>query len=153
GELAREEENRRTLAGQAPEQGVDLTLRADVDAAGRIEAEHRAKAAREPARDRDLLLVAAREALHLPGRADVDLQRADRVANAPRLVAHVDRAPAPKAVVARRSDVLAHRPLRQERLEPVGGNEHDAGANRVVRMARAQQLPRRLDLAGVRRAL
>ena len=56
----------------------------------------------------------------------VDLQRLDRVAHAAALVAHVDRPPAAEAVVTRRRDVLAHRPLRQERVQPVGRNEDDA---------------------------
>jgi hypothetical protein len=56
--------------------------------------------------------------------------------------------PSGGAVVARRGDVLAHRALRQERAQAVGRDEHDAGADRVVRVPRLQRLPRR----GSRRA-
>src|SRR5215470_6991438 len=112
GELAREEHDRAALVGEPSQKRVDLPLRPDVDAAGRVEAEHRAKPTCKPARDRHLLLVAPGEAPSLAPGAHVDLQRVDRTADAPAFVAHVDRTPATDAVVARRGDVLAHRPLR-----------------------------------------
>ena len=85
GELAREQEDRGAVLGEPAQERVDLALRADVDAARRVEAEQRAEAGGEPARDRDLLLVAAREPAHLALRARVDLQLLDRGADAPAL--------------------------------------------------------------------
>ena len=61
-ELGGVEEDRRAGLRQLAQQSVDLALGADVDAAGRVEAEHRPDAAGDPARDGDLLLVAARQA-------------------------------------------------------------------------------------------
>ena len=54
---------------------VDLALRPDVDPARRVEAEQRLEAVREPARDRHLLLVAAREPAHLALGPRVDRER------------------------------------------------------------------------------
>ena len=59
-ELGRVEEDGRTGRCEVAQQHVDLALRADVDAARRIEAEHRLDAAGDPAGDGHLLLVAAR---------------------------------------------------------------------------------------------
>ena len=61
---------------QVAQQLVDLPLRADVDAAGRVEAQHRLDAAGDPARDGHLLLVAARQPPDLGLGARVDLERA-----------------------------------------------------------------------------
>src|SRR5215471_2847626 len=44
---------------QLPDQGVDLALRADIDAASRVEAQQSVEPAGKPARDYHLLLVAA----------------------------------------------------------------------------------------------
>ena len=75
--------------------------------ARRVEAEQRLEPVREPARDRDLLLVAAREPAHLPLGARVDRERVDRALHAPALLAHADRPPAARAVEPRGGDVLA----------------------------------------------
>ena len=64
---------------EVAEQHVDLLLRADVDAAGRVEAEHRVHATGDPAGDRHLLLVAAGQAADLALRPRVDLQPGDAV--------------------------------------------------------------------------
>ena len=61
---------------------VDLVFGADVDAAGRVEQQHHAQPAGEPAGDRHLLLVAAREPAHLARRPGVDRQPADRLVDA-----------------------------------------------------------------------
>ena len=52
------------LTGQAVEQLVDLGLGGDVDAAGRLVDDQDLGLEREPARQHDLLLVAAREIPH-----------------------------------------------------------------------------------------
>ena len=77
-ELGRVEQHRGTRRREVAQQDVDLVLRPDVDAAGRVEAEHRPDAAGHPARDGHLLLVAARQAADLARRAGVDLQALDR---------------------------------------------------------------------------
>ena len=78
GQLAREQEHGGAVGREPAQQRVDLAFRADVDAAGRVEAEQRLEAVREPAGDRHLLLVAAREPAHLALRARVHRERLDR---------------------------------------------------------------------------
>jgi hypothetical protein len=132
GELAGKEQDRPTGVGETAEQRVDLALGADVDPARRVEAEHRLEARGEPARDGDLLLVSSGKPANLACSARVDLQRGDRLPYAASLFTHRDRTPAPHGVVARRSDVLAHRALRQQGMKTVGRNEDDTGTDRVV---------------------
>jgi hypothetical protein len=50
---------RRAGLGELAQQGVDLALGADVDAARGVEAQHRREAGGQPAGERELLLVAA----------------------------------------------------------------------------------------------
>src|SRR3989304_1025310 len=66
---------RRPRLRQLAEQHVDLLLGADVDAAGRVEAQQRLDAPGDPARDGDLLLVAAGEPAHLSPGPRIDLER------------------------------------------------------------------------------
>ena len=71
-------------------------------------------------------------------------ERVDRLAHAAALVAASRSGPSGATrVVARRGDVLAHRALRQQRVQAVGRDEHDAGADRVVGVARLQRLAAR----------
>ena len=93
GELGGEQKDRGALRRDLAQERIDLPLRADVDAARRIEAQERAKPRREPARDDDLLLVATTEASHFRGSAPVDLQTLDGAFDALSLRAHRDRAP------------------------------------------------------------
>ena len=93
GQLAREQQHGGAVAGKLPEERVDLALRADVDPARRIEAEERLEPVCEPARDRDLLLVAPREPADLALRTRIDRERLDRRADPPPLRPHVDGTP------------------------------------------------------------
>ena len=61
GELGADHEDGEALGGQGADEGVDLLLGADVDAAGRLVEEEDARAGGEPLADDDLLLVAAGE--------------------------------------------------------------------------------------------
>ena len=134
-QLAREHHHRGALVGEVADQVVHLVLGADVDATGRVEQQHHAQTRCEPAGDRDLLLVAAGQASHLRRGACVDGQPADRLVDTCPLRPRVDRAPAGDAVEQRGGDVLADRALGEQRMEPVGGHEHDALADHVERMA------------------
>ena len=53
-------------ADEATDEGVDLGAGADVDAAGRLVQQQHARAVHEPARQQDLLLIAAREGARGP---------------------------------------------------------------------------------------
>jgi hypothetical protein len=132
GQLAREEEHRGAVRGELAQERVDLALGADVDAAGRVEAEQGLEPVREPAGDRHLLLVAAREPADLPLRPGVDRERLDCRAHAAALGADVDRPPAKGLLKRGHGDVLCHRPLGQERLQAVSRHEHDACPDGVV---------------------
>src|SRR5918999_513706 len=146
-QLGTEEQDGGAVVREVAQERVDLALRPHVDAAGRVVAEERGKAGGEPARDRDLLLVAAGEAPNLACRTHVDLQRVDGAPHAAALLPHVDRPPAQRTVVQRSGDVLAHGPLRKESKQPVGGNQHDPLANGVVGMPGAERLPAHPQLA------
>ena len=128
------EQDRGAGLRQVAEQHVDLVLGADVDAAGRVEAEHRPHAAGDPARDRHLLLVAAGEPPHLAPGPGVDLQRRDGAVDLRPLAAEVDQAPAADARREREGDVLADRALHQQGLGAVGRDVDEAGPDRVGRM-------------------
>ncbi len=73
-ELGGVEQDGRAVGGEVAQELVDLMLGADVDAAGRVEAEERPDAAGDPAGDRHLLLIAAGQSSDLGGGARVDLQ-------------------------------------------------------------------------------
>ncbi len=61
GQLGRDHQDRQALGGQLAHQSVDLGLGADVDALRRLVEDQQARARGQPPRQRDLLLVAARE--------------------------------------------------------------------------------------------
>jgi hypothetical protein len=146
-QLGRVEQHGGAGLREVPKEHVDLLLRADVDAAGRIEAEHGVHAARDPAGDRHLLLVPAREAAHLAAGARIDLQPRDGGVDRRALSAEVDRPPARQTGRGRQGDVLPDRALHQQRLGTVGRDVHQPGADRVGGMAEGhgrtidQQLP------------
>ncbi len=75
GQFGGEQEHRRARGGELAHQGIDLTLGADVDASGRIETQQSIEPSRKPARDDDLLLIAAAQAPKFGSGARVDLQR------------------------------------------------------------------------------
>ena len=78
GQFGGEQEHRRARGGKLAHERIDLPLGADVDATGRIEAQQSIEAGRKPARDDDLLLVAAAQAPKFGSGAGVDLQAVDR---------------------------------------------------------------------------
>jgi hypothetical protein len=106
-------------------------LRPDVDPAGRVEAEHRLDAAGDPAGDRHLLLVAARQASDLSSGPRVDLEPLDRSFHGPGLGTDVDQAPAAERGAERQRDVLADRALHEQGLGAVGGHVDQARPDRV----------------------
>ncbi len=80
-QLAGEHEDGRAFVGERADEVVHLMLGADVDAARRVEQQHHAQPTGEPAGDRHLLLVAARQAPDLARGSGVDRQAADRFVN------------------------------------------------------------------------
>ena len=134
----------RAAGRQLAQQLVDLALRADVDAPRRVEAEQRPDAGRDPAGDRHLLLVAARQP------ADLGRARACRsgVGRSPRWTRarssrHPDRTPAPDRRDARQRDVLADRALHEERVGPVRRDVQQPGADGIGWDARTDGARRR----------
>ena len=85
-ELGGEHDDRQALAGERAEQLVEVVLRADVDAAGRVVEQEDLRAEREPARDDHLLLVAAGQ------RRDRILRRARARSRADRRTSEADAA-------------------------------------------------------------
>ena len=86
--LRREHHDGGAARRQVVEQRVDVGLGARVDAAGRVVEHHDVRLRREPARDHDLLLVAAGERRDaVARRAVADLQQVDVLAEAPAAVA------------------------------------------------------------------
>ena len=92
-ELGGVEQHRGAGRREVADQFVDLLLGPDVDAAGRVEAQHRLDPAGHPAGDGHLLLVAARELADLRGGAGIDLELGDRRVDLRALGRHVDRPP------------------------------------------------------------
>ena len=121
--------------GQVSEQLVDLLLRADVDAARRVEAEHRLDAAGYPPGDRDLLLVAAGQAADFGRGPRVDLEGGDRLVHLAPLDADVDQAPCVDRGRERQGDVLANGTLHEQRLRAVRGDIDETLPDRVRRVA------------------
>ena len=73
GQLGRDQEDGEAVGGERANQPVDLGLGADVDALRRLVEDEEARLRRQPAGERDLLLVAAGERAH----RRVDRRRAD----------------------------------------------------------------------------
>ena len=74
-DLAGHDDDGDTVVSEAPDEGVDLGARTDVDAAGGLVEDEHAAAAQQPSGEDDLLLVAAGQRAHLavdPGRAHVE---------------------------------------------------------------------------------
>jgi hypothetical protein len=89
GEFGRDHDHRLPLLRQVVEDAVDLLLRADVDAAGRLVEDEDVAVLQQPLGDDDLLLIAAREVLdRLARRRRPDAQPADELL---RLGAHLAR--------------------------------------------------------------
>ena len=88
-----EQQHRRSRRGEFADKRVDLSLGADIDAARGIEAQQRVEAAGEPARDHNLLLIAAAQPADFRSRARIDLQPRDRGFDAGPLRPHPDRPP------------------------------------------------------------
>jgi len=90
---------------------------------------------RDPARDHHFLLVAAAEPAHLGGGARVDAQALHGGVDARQFRAHAQRPPVAQAARHRQRDVFAHGPLAQQCPQAVGRHQHEAGADRVRRVA------------------
>ena len=89
----------------------------------------------DPARDRDLLLVAARQAADLVAGPGVDLERLDGAVDHLPFAREVDEAPLAEPGVQRQRDVLADRALHQQGVGAVGRHVDDARADGVAGMA------------------
>jgi len=61
GQLGRDHDDREALLRQLLHQGVNLRLRADVDALGRLVQDEHLRLRGQPARQRHLLLIATRQ--------------------------------------------------------------------------------------------
>src|SRR6516162_7135243 len=134
---------------ELPDQGVDLALCADIDAACRVEAQQSVEPAGEPPRDHYLLLVAAAQPAQFRPRTAVDLKASDRGFYAHSLRAKPDRTPIPNAAEGRQGDIFWNRPLLQEGQQSVRRHEHDTGRYGVRWVAEPQFFAVREDGAFV----
>jgi hypothetical protein len=144
GQLGGVVEDRGALPRELAHEGVDLRLGAHVDAPRGVEEQERGRAFRDPPADRHLLLVAPRQAAHLPLRAGVDLEPLDGGADPRLLLAHPRGAPAAGAGEARQGDVLAHGAHHEEGVRPVARHEAQARGDGVGGVA--EHLAGALDL-------
>src|SRR5439155_18014847 len=126
---AREQDAEALLTDELRDQAAHLRLAADVDALRRLLQEEEPRSALDDARERELLLVAARELAR--ERADAGAANAERVgvgARDPPLVAAFADAGAGERSGDGEGDVVEHAPLRHDRRVPsVGRHELDAG--------------------------
>ncbi len=128
------------LSASARIEAVDLGLRADVDADGRLVEQQHARLPPERARQHHLLLVAAAERPdRRVDRRRRDREALDRLGGEALLGRRVDQQPAERAQVGERH-VLAHAEVEQQPVAlAVLGDESDAGLQRLARRARADR--------------
>jgi len=152
GQFRTDHDARKSLRREVGDDAVDLGLRADIDAAGRLVDDEDARLRLEPARERELLLVAARQRRdrrRRPRAADgervdpptrhgalarlVDARAAEPGVAVERRQRHVrdrrerDMQPAPLAVLAHIGDTRAHRVLRAAERARAAVDEHRSG--------------------------
>ena len=121
-QLAGEHDDGGAAVGQLAHQVVDLVARVpDVDAAGGVEQQRGAEPRGEPAADGQLLLVPAREAAGLGGRAGVDGQPGDRLPYLPAFPGGVDGSPSRPAGEQGQGDVLRIGRCGSKAMRPVLG--------------------------------
>src|SRR5688572_32346607 len=104
-------------------------LGADIDPTCWVEAQHRLHPTGDPARDRDLLLVAAGEETDLFLCSGVDLQRVDGLVDLGLLIPFPDRPPPGDRRAEGQCDVLTYRTLHEQGFGSIGGHEDDPGAD------------------------
>ncbi len=148
-QLGGEQQHGRTGVGHLAQQPIDLMLCADIDAAGRIEAQQGFKAGGNPACDHHLLLVAATQPAEFGAGAGVDLQALDGGGHAVALACGANEAPIPGVANERQGDVFADRALRQEGLKPIRRDQHEARRDRVSGVLQLQLSTASHDLAAV----
>ena len=131
---------------------VDLGLRRDVDAARRLVEQQHAALAQQPAREHDLLLVAAREQPNdAVGVVGHGVQRPQLLARRARAPSRTSEQPAREAVEVGEAHVLRRAPVEDERLRlAVLGREAEPGRDRARRAAGRQPLALDEDLALLR---
>ena len=149
-----EHEHGEAAVGERAELEIDLAPRADVDAARRLLEDQELDAVDQPARDADLLLVAAGERAHLLlGPAGADAEQVDPALGLRGLRGARHEEAVDVAVEERRDHVLAHAEVADDPLAlAVGGDEADAGApcraRRLRAIGAAGDAHRALALAG-----
>ncbi|KGC98036.1 ABC transporter, carbohydrate uptake transporter-2 (CUT2) family, ATP-binding domain protein [Burkholderia pseudomallei] len=141
GQVARKQQHRRAGARERVDQPVDLRFRADIDAHRRLVEQIDRRRASEPLRERDLLLVAARQEARGQVRPrGTDVEPADQRAGDVGLAAPVHEAEARYARQVGEHDVLAHRQRERDAVRgAVFRDERDAVRDRVVRPAHARR--------------
>ena len=137
-DVGRVEEDRDALRAQLAHQLVDLGLGADVDAARRVVHEQQQRLLREHPAEQHLLLVAARERSRLLQRAaQDDLEPLDHVVDEAALLLRAAVTPHVETRFRLPSEMLSR--MREREAEAlrraVLRDQHDAGAERVLRLA------------------
>src|ERR687896_777467 len=134
-QLARDQQDRQPPGRQAGDDAVHLGLRPDVDPAGRLVEDQDLRVGREPLRDHDLLLVAARERANGDLEAGgLDLEPVREVGGDLALTPAIDQPEARDPPQERQSRVVLDRHLEHEALVlAVFWNEGEAGLHRRAR--------------------
>ena len=151
-DLARDDDDGVAGCGEAADEGVDLGAGADVDASRRLVEQQHPRAVHEPAREQDLLLVAAREGRSRPSGSAGRSSSASICSRAALRSARSSRKPAFANRDERRErDVDEDRLLEHQALAlALLGREADAGVDCGDAPSRAQALA--ADLDGARRS-
>ena len=136
-DLVRDEQDRHAVGGQAHEDVVDVALRSDVDAAGRLVGDQDARIDEQRAREEQLLLVAAGQRPAGASRSGDPATRSRAVADLGPLGAAPDEPEPLEAPQARQADVLPDRPAQDQAVVLARlGDERDARIDRGGRSSR-----------------
>src|SRR5437763_11452117 len=152
-QLRRDHQHAQALGGQLVDERLDFALRAHVNAARRLVEDEELRVLAEPAREQNLLLVAARKLTNLLLRArSLDAEPTHIILDHLVLPRARDDAHPRHLGQRRQRQVLAHGEFGDDALGlAVFGEEGQAGFNRVARRAKAEPLAFALDAAFVHR--
>src|SRR5215217_3491986 len=153
GKLARDQEDREALRGQAGDDPMHLRLRADVDPARGLVEDQDLRIGRQPLGEHDLLLVAARQRLGgLSEAGGLDLQALRELGRDLRLALAVDQAEARETAQERQRGVVVDRHLEDETLMlAVLRHEPEPRLHRVARRSDRERTAGGKDLTAVQR--
>src|SRR5581483_1157521 len=134
-EIGRDDDDRRARVGEVVHNPVNLGSRPDIDAACRLVYDQHFELAQEPARENDLLLIAAGEAIDRSfDRLRLDPQTVDPLARGRALALAIDQGPRRQCAQSGQGRVDSHAVVHDEsRAFSVFGHEPESLTYGVVR--------------------